>query len=229
MLCDLSPRGDKLLYFAEQYVKPLARSPQGRYEPLRQQSMRKTTRAGRQHRKVPRYLRTWGGKSPHAPRELKDGWTAISTPPYFSALAIWPSIGRWTGGGLFAAERDLVLLETEDGLTPIENVAMPTAWRVRSARHPASYRMSAYAPSATESAEHARIADALSVERPAVGRLDRSAEPTRCCSPATAASSACAVGERSKMSALLRAAEPLVDLREMSFQQMRPPSEAMRW
>ena len=36
-LCDLSPRGDKLLYFAEQYVKPLARSLQGRYEPLRQQ------------------------------------------------------------------------------------------------------------------------------------------------------------------------------------------------
>src|SRR5436853_1113400 len=125
MLFNLSPRGDKLLYFAEQHVKPLARSSQGLYEPLKQRLARKTPRTGRQHRKVPRYLRSWGGRGPQAPRELKDGWTAISTPPNFSALAIWPSIGRWTGGGLFAGERDLVLLETEDGLTPIENVAMP--------------------------------------------------------------------------------------------------------
>ena len=60
MLCDLSPRGDKLLYFAEQYVKPLARSAQGTFEPLKQRPARKTPRAGRQHRKVPRYQRTWG-------------------------------------------------------------------------------------------------------------------------------------------------------------------------
>ena len=227
-LCDLSQRGDKLLYFAEQYVKPVARSLQGRYEPLRQQSMRKTPRAGRQHRKVPRYLRTWGGKSPHAPRELKDGWTAISTPPYFSALAIWPSIGRWTGGGLFATERDLVLLETEDGLTPIENVAMPTAWRVRSARHPASYRMSAYAPSATESAEHARIADALSVSGLQwVDWIDLRSDEMLFAGDGRIFRLR---GWRTlEDGALLRAAEPLVDLREMSFQQMRPPSEAMRW
>ena len=81
---------------------------------------------------------------------------------FFSALAIWPSIGRWTGGGLFAAERDLVLLESEDGLTPIENVAMPTSWRIRSAAGAGACRPSAYAPSPSESEQHARIAEALS-------------------------------------------------------------------
>ena len=32
------------------------------------------------------------------PRAERGSWTAISKPPYFSALAIWPSLGRWTGG-----------------------------------------------------------------------------------------------------------------------------------
>jgi hypothetical protein len=227
-LCDLSPRGEKLLYFAEQYVKPSVRSLQGRYEPLKQRPARKTPIAGRQRRKVPRYLRTWGARSPHAPRELKDGWTAISTPPFFSALAIWPSIGRWTGGGLFAAERDLVLLETEDGLTPIENVAMPITWRIRSGRGPGGYRPSAYAPSASESAEHVRVAKALSSSGlewvdwidlrgddmlfAGDGRIFRLRQ------------------WRSRMdSAFLSAADMLVDLRELSFRQLRPPDEAMRW
>ncbi len=71
MLCDLSPRGDKLLYFAEQYVKPLARSAQGTFEPLKQRPARKTPRAGRQHRKVPRYQRTWGRGAQRAARSLR--------------------------------------------------------------------------------------------------------------------------------------------------------------
>ena len=91
------------------------------FDPLRQQRFR--MRPTRPNRKVPRYLRPslrFGSRSP--PRELKDGWTAISTPPYFSALAIWPSFGRWTGGGTFRADRDILLWESEDGITPIENV-----------------------------------------------------------------------------------------------------------
>ena len=121
-----------------------------------------------------------------------------------------------------------MLLESEDGLTPIENVAMPTAWRVRSG--------------------------AASGELPDVGLCAFATE-----SEAARPHCRCAVGERPQWvdwidlrsdemlfagdgrifrlrgwrtledGALLRAAEPLVDLREMSFQQMRPPSEAMRW
>jgi hypothetical protein len=36
-------------------------------------------------------------------------WTAISKPPYFTALALWPDSGIWGGGGLFGSE-DTVLM-----------------------------------------------------------------------------------------------------------------------
>jgi hypothetical protein len=234
MLCDLSPRGDKLLYFAEQYVKPLARSAQGVFEPLKQRPARKTPRAGRQHRKVPRYQRTWGrmggakgGAKP--PRELKDGWTAVSSPPFFSALAIWPSIGRWTGGGLFADEQDLVLLESEDGLTPIENVAMPASWRIRSRRGAGACRPSAYAPSSRESEQHARIAEALSVGGLKwVDWIDLRGAGDMLFAGDGRVFRLRQWRSRSE-SALLAAADPLVDLRELSFRQLPPPPEAMRW
>lgn len=31
-------------------------------------------------------------------------WTAISRPPYFTALALWPGFGTYGGGGLFASD-----------------------------------------------------------------------------------------------------------------------------
>jgi hypothetical protein len=34
-----------------------------------------------------------------------DSWTAISKPPYFTALALWPVWGTWYGGGIFQSER----------------------------------------------------------------------------------------------------------------------------
>jgi hypothetical protein len=36
-------------------------------------------------------------------------WTAISKPPYFTALAFWPKGDCWGGGGLFDTERNLGL------------------------------------------------------------------------------------------------------------------------
>jgi hypothetical protein len=100
MLCDLSPRGDKLLYFAEQYVKPLARSLQGRYEPLKQQPVRKTPRKGRQHRRTPRYLRPPGtSSSSGAPRELRTAGPPSARHPISPPL---PS-GRRSAAGPAAA------------------------------------------------------------------------------------------------------------------------------
>jgi hypothetical protein len=40
-------------------------------------------------------------------------WTAVSKPPYFSALALWPKGDAWGGGGLFASERRLELNHDE--------------------------------------------------------------------------------------------------------------------
>lgn len=47
-------------------------------------------------------------------------WTAVSRPPYLTALALWPTVGT-TGGGLFADANLLLLnhLHVLDGSTPL--------------------------------------------------------------------------------------------------------------
>lgn len=59
--CDLSPRGQRLVYFAAKF--------RGSYY----------------------------------------SWTAVSRPPYLTALALWPKADTWGGGGLFASEDELLL------------------------------------------------------------------------------------------------------------------------
>jgi hypothetical protein len=36
-------------------------------------------------------------------------WTALSRPPYFTALALWPCGDRWDGGGMFLSQQELWL------------------------------------------------------------------------------------------------------------------------
>ncbi len=38
-----------------------------------------------------------------------DSWTAVSRPPFLTALALWPKNSCWGGGGLFRNERNLRL------------------------------------------------------------------------------------------------------------------------
>jgi hypothetical protein len=59
--CDLSPSGDKLVYFAGKFRKPYAT------------------------------------------------WTAVSRPPWLTALALWPHGDAWGGGGLFESDTQLRL------------------------------------------------------------------------------------------------------------------------
>ncbi len=59
--CDLSPSGEKLIYFAANY-------------------------------KPPYY-----------------SWTAVSRPPYLTALALWPKGDAWGGGGHFKTEQTILL------------------------------------------------------------------------------------------------------------------------
>lgn len=226
-LADLSPSGDKLMYFAEQYgAARVPKSRAGLYEPLRQRSFR--MRPARPKRKIPRYMRSslrFGSRS--LPREVKDGWTAVSTPPYFSALAIWPSFGRWTGGGTFRGDRDILLWESEDGIVPIENVPIPSTVRVRASLKYFEHRPSAYAPSPAESAEHAELAQALLaaglkwVDWISLGEDLLFAGDGRVFR---------VPGWRSVPAAgLLAAAATLADFREATFQQMRAPASAMQW
>jgi len=58
---DLSPSGEKLIYFASDYGRDM------------------------------------------------QTWTAVSRPPYFTAIALWPKGDSWGGGGLFATERRIEL------------------------------------------------------------------------------------------------------------------------
>lgn len=59
--CDLSPSGDKLVYFAAKYKEPIF------------------------------------------------SWTAVSKPPYLTALMLWEKGDGWGGGGLFESEYTLLL------------------------------------------------------------------------------------------------------------------------
>jgi hypothetical protein len=50
----------------------------------------------------------------HGSRRAADGgyadtWTAVSRPPYFTALALWPKGDAWDGGGWFSGPRELHL------------------------------------------------------------------------------------------------------------------------
>lgn len=51
-------------------------------------------------------------------RSLKDkeytyAWTAVSKPPFLTALALWPKGNCWNGGGLFQSNKALSLYHTE--------------------------------------------------------------------------------------------------------------------
>jgi len=133
-LCDLDHRGDTLLYWARQWHRSAPRHDDDddvvervveRYDPL--QSPPRLGKAGR--RRIPRYLREENARAlqrrPLRPRRNEGVWTAVSRPPYFSALAIWPCHGHWTGGGWFEDDRTICLQEDERGLVPKVNVQLP--------------------------------------------------------------------------------------------------------
>lgn len=121
VLCDLSPDGRKLIYFASQYHRPAMawrRSQTGPFDPVAARPIKKL----RKGRKLPRYLQ--GSVERAHPARLDETWTAISTPPYFTALALWPAFGRWTGGGFFETNRKVFIGEPADRMTAIEHVPL---------------------------------------------------------------------------------------------------------
>lgn len=50
-----------------------------------------------------------------------DTWTAISRPPYFTALALWPKGDSWNGGGLFVDSKTVWLNH---------HTALPDKWHL---------------------------------------------------------------------------------------------------
>ncbi len=157
-LCDVAPDGQKLLYWAAQPHRPhpmteardLARpslphphTPRA-YEPL---ALIPRPNPKRVRRRVPRYQRFDAHiHSNIRARAIGNCWTAISTPPYFTALAFWPSDGNWTGGGVFVSNRAIAINERPDAMTPIENVPMPRSIQIQRLDNTQPVPMSAIKP-----------------------------------------------------------------------------------
>lgn len=57
-------------------------------------------------------------------------YTAISKPPYFTALALWPSMGTYGGGGLFATEDHVELNHRGSHFTQAEGFSLRPGMRV---------------------------------------------------------------------------------------------------
>lgn len=141
-LWDLSPNGRKLLYWAHQY-RPAAQARRRTeadgetgspgFEPLQTAMRARSPKKREMRRRVPRYMEDHGVSKKRGRVRPNEGcWTAISSPPYFSALAIWPSRGHWTGGGRFESDHEILLNEFNDGIVGKENVRIPPRFKIRS-------------------------------------------------------------------------------------------------
>ena len=122
---DLSANGERLLYWAAQYHRTV---PPKVFDGLRALGPRlRAQKRMRRGRKLARYMRADMLPAQVAARAAEPlaTWTAISRTPYFTALALWPSLGAWTGGGGFDADGAIVLREFEANLAPIANCGPP--------------------------------------------------------------------------------------------------------
>ena len=80
--CDLSPSGQRLIYFAANQKKPFF------------------------------------------------SWTAVSRPPFLTAVALWPKGDAWGGGGLFGGENEIRLNHREGETTMADGFSLPRTVRV---------------------------------------------------------------------------------------------------
>ncbi len=244
-LCDLSPNGDKLIYWAAQYhasapyrdgraarAGAIGRETETSFEPLDTPSPAKAHRRGR---KVPGYMRGDGKKTKRLPpaRANEGVWTAVSTPPYFSALAIWPCYGHWTGGGVFRSAKEIMLFEDEEGMRAVENRPIPARYRILPAwpaiRQGLEIAPCAFRPEFDKSDDYTRVSGALL--RAGVKWVDWI--NLQAGNDLLFACDGC-VFRLPKWRTLdsdlyLEKAWLLADLRRLSFQMIRAPGTAMRW
>jgi hypothetical protein len=63
-------------------------------------------------------------------------WTAISRPPFLTALALWPVGDTWNGGGIFLGPREVGLAHRATQMELAPGFALPKNWRVGQLPHP---------------------------------------------------------------------------------------------
>ncbi len=75
-----------------------------------------------------RYLLYFAGDWRRKHREFGPTWTAISRPPYFTALAVWPEAGTWGGGGTFIEDHEVAF--SSGGLTLAPGFSVPEKFQI---------------------------------------------------------------------------------------------------
>ena len=172
-----------------------------------------------------------GGAGPA--RANQGVWTALSTPPYFSALAIWPGFGHWTGGGWFLSDHAVAIGESADALTPKLNAPQPKGFRILPAASCLD-RLPDPAESEAWTAEDRRR-DAPDIVR---GLRAEGARWVEFLSPRPDGALLFGVDgvirrleawRRAPADRRLAASTPLLDLRAMRFERVAPDAEAMVW
>lgn len=197
-LCDVSPNGQRHICFVAQFGRPARPRPTP--------ALLLVVRGGR-----------YGGGKPGAKVRRSDTATIIARVPYFSALAYFPALGTWTGGGAFADDDDLTVREADTGIawvTPPAEVTLRSGLAqpliARSATEPEPLSP-AFAAAATSAFGTHRV-DWCSARLPgfllfgtggAIYSLREGRPP--------------------------RAAERLVDLRTSGFEPLPPPQSALQW
>jgi hypothetical protein len=231
-LCDLAPDGQKVLYWAAQYHRPSTPThPRAlathNYEPLDSVPVPNPKRI---RRRVPRYQRFDAVAHGNIrPRTMGNSWTAISTPPYFTALALWPSDGNWTGGGVFVSQRIIAINEKPEAMTPIQKVPMPRSIQIQRVDTTQPVPLSAIRPvrarpdRPVSSSWDNLVANGFEPEW-----LSEHAAPDL-----VFAASGClyrlANAQSVPASAWQARAKLLYDFRQMSFEQMIAPAAARMW
>lgn len=93
--CDLSPDGRLLIYFASKFNSKTLADNLSIMDGIRGRFTKDATQ-------------------PH----YTYAWTAISKPPWFTALALWPKGDCWHGGGLFQDDRTIWLNHSPSQASP---------------------------------------------------------------------------------------------------------------
>ena len=247
-LCDLSPNGRTLIYWAAQYHPGAAdrrrhASASGTYNSMRAGTANEAAKLTRRGRKVPRYLRSAGATVTGRPHENMGTWTAISTVPYFTALALWPAFGHWTGGGAFVGDSHIVLFEPQSRMTPAVTVPIPTRVCIQSASTVVGLRArmkrSAHAPvfvfntsARQRPPDKQAFCDELEVAFKEGGL--RTIEWAHAVDKDVLFAADGAIYRVPNGAAMapqdyVAAARKLIDLSDMTFELMRAPPESMRW
>lgn len=235
-LRDLSPDGSKLIYWAAQHHRRYWEQRHGSdrpYDALTAGYGKAARDHMRRRGKVPRYVREMAKTAHRSPRANTGTWTAISSPPYFSALAIWPSHGTWTGGGVFRSSREAIIFERDDGIGAIENSPIPASFTITPFEHAHALRVSldrsAIVPMSLQSGNGLHIATALLES--GCRHVDWISDHDR--PDLLFAADGCIFRLRDwqRMSAAeyLRGSDLLIDVRDDAFTNISAPVSVMKW